>query len=263
MISKLAYIDATAEVGNDVIVHPFAVIEAGVRVGDGCEIMSHVTLKEGVSMGKNNRIFEGVVIGASSQDPLFKGAKTEVRIGDNNVIRENVVISRGVTPDNCTIIGNNNNILSGARLSHDVHIGNNCAVGKGSIITGNCRLNDYALVSSGVLMNKFCQVGCHSLTLGGSVIYKNIPPYVRIGGYPAAYQGINTTIMHKQGLSDLVISNIAKAYRILYNSQISIHDAIQQIKDQTTMNEHIKNIIAFLENADLGIVGKESPCDTK
>lgn len=263
MISKLAYVDETAVIGSDVIIHPFAVIEAGVRVGDGCEIMSHVTLKEGVSMGKNNRIFEGAVIGASSQDPLFKGARTEVRIGDNNVIRENVVISRGVTPENCTMIGNNNNILSGARLSHDVHIGNNCVVGKGSIITGDCKIEDYALVSSGVLMNKFCRIGCHSLTLGGSVIFKHIPPYVRIGGYPAAYLGINTTVLHKQGISDLGIANIAKAYRILYNSQISILDAIQQIKVQTTMNEHIKNIIAFLENADLGIVGKESPCDVK
>lgn len=261
MISKLAYVDATAVVGSNVIIHPFAVIEAGVNVGDDCEIMSHVTLKEGVSMGKNNRIHEGVVIGASSQDPLFKGAKTEVKIGDHNVIRENVVISRGVTPDKCTLIGNNNNILSGARLSHDVHIGNHCTIGKGSIITGDCTLNDYALVSSGVLMNKFCHVGCHSLTLGGSVIFKNVPPYVRIGGYPAAYQGINTTVLHKQGLSDLEISNIAKAYRILYNSQVSIHDAVQQIKVQVTLNDHVKNIISFLENASLGVVGKESPCD--
>lgn len=261
MISTLAYVDSTAVVGNNVTIHPFAVIEAGVKVGDDCEIMSHVTLKEGVSMGKNNRIYEGVIIGASSQDPLFKGEKTEVKIGDNNVIRENTVISRGVTADNCTLIGNNNNILSGARLSHDVHIGNHCTIGKGSIITGNCILDDYALVSSGVLMNKFCHVGCHSLTLGGSVIFKNIPPYVRIGGYPAAYQGINTTVLHKQGLTDLEISNIAKAYRILYNSQVSIHDAVQQIKVQVTLNDHIKNIITFLENANLGVVGKESPCD--
>lgn len=262
MISPLAYVDPSATIGSDTIIHPFVCVESGVVIGNNCEIMSHTTLKQGTHIGDYNRIHESVVIGCSTEDPLYKGQRTEVHIGNHNTIREHVSITRGISTNGHTSIGNNNHILAGVRLSHDVQIGDYCTIGKGSLIAGNCILDDHAIISSGVLMNKFCRVGSHSLTLSGSVIYKNIPPYVRIGGYNASYGGINTTILQKNGFTNMNINNIAKAYRLVYNSQISLFDAILQIKNQVPQIGHIPYLVDFLSCSDRGVVGKQSPCES-
>ena len=140
MISPLAYVDASAKLGANVTVHPFAYIDKNVEIGDDCEIMPHVSIMSGTRMGKRNRIFNGAVIAAEPQDFNYKGDDTIVEIGDDNVIRENVVINRATNSDGKTVIGNGNFLHEGVHVSHDTHIGNHSVFGYGSKISGNCMI---------------------------------------------------------------------------------------------------------------------------
>ena len=142
MISPLAYVDSSAKLGANVIVHPFAYIDKNVVIGDDCEIMPHASVMSGTRMGKRNRVFNGAVIGAEPQDFQYKGGDTIVEIGDNNTIRENVVINRATTAEGKTLIGNGNFLHEGVHVSHDTQIGNHCVIGYGSKISGNCTIED-------------------------------------------------------------------------------------------------------------------------
>ena len=124
MISPLAYVDSSAKIGKNVTIHPFAYIDKNVEIGDDCEIMPHASLMSGTRMGNRNRVFNGAVIAAEPQDFFYKGGDTIAVIGDDNVIRENVVINRSSTAEGRTSIGNGNFLHEGVHVSHDTQIGN-------------------------------------------------------------------------------------------------------------------------------------------
>lgn len=153
MISPLAYVDSSAKIGENVKVHPFAYIDKNVEIGDNCEIMPYASVLSGTRLGKNNRVFQHAVLGAEPQDFRYKGDDTLLCIGDNNVIRENVVINRATFAEGKTQIGNNNFIHEGVHVSHDTVVGNNCVIGYGSKLSGNCVLEDYVIFCGNVLMS--------------------------------------------------------------------------------------------------------------
>ena len=136
MISPLAYVDSSAKIGKNVTIHPFAYIDKNVEIGDDCEIMPHASLMSGTRMGNRNRVFNGAVIAAEPQDFFYKGGDTIAVIGDDNVIRENVVINRSSTAEGRTSIGNGNFLHEGVHVSHDTQIGNCSVFGYGSKISG-------------------------------------------------------------------------------------------------------------------------------
>ena len=160
MISPLAYIDANAKIGKNVTIHPFAYIDKNVEIGDNCEIMPHVSVMSGTRMGSGNRVFQGSVLGAEPQDFKYKGEETLLVIGNDNVIRENVVINRATNSTGRTVVGNGNFIHEGVHISHDTKIGDHCVLGYGSKLSGNCQLEDCVIFGGNVLMSQGCRVGC-------------------------------------------------------------------------------------------------------
>ena len=144
MISPLAYVDSSAKIGKNVTIHPFAYIDKNVEIGDDCEIMPHASLMSGTRMGNRNRVFNGAVIAAEPQDFFYKGGDTIAVIGDDNVIRENVVINRSSTAEGRTSIGNGNFLHEGVHVSHDTRIGNRHAYR--IIFQGNSSLTDALLM---------------------------------------------------------------------------------------------------------------------
>ena len=119
MISPLAYVDPSAKIGENVTIHPFVYIDADVEIGDGCTIMPYVSIMSGTRIGKNNKIYQNSVIGADPQDFRWKGEKTYCYIGDNNMIRENVIINRGIKSEGGTRIGNDCFIMAESHIGHD------------------------------------------------------------------------------------------------------------------------------------------------
>lgn len=254
MISPLAYVDPSAKLGENVTVHPFAYIDKNVEIGDNNEIMPYASLLSGTRMGNGNKVFQGAVIAALPQDFNYKGDETLVVIGDNNVIRENAVIIRGTFPDHATRVGNGNFIMTGARLSHDVEVGNTCIIGNGSQVSGNCQIQDCAILTSNVLMQGNTRLGTYSVVQGGCRFIKDIPPYIVAAHEPIAFYGINTIVLEHCGFSSTLIKNIAQAYRILYKSNTSLHDALTRIAEQVPNAPEIDRIIEFVKTSKLGII---------
>ena len=255
LISPLAYIHPTAKLGKGVKVHPFAYIDKDVVVGDNTVVMAHASLLEGAEIGADNYIYQNAVIGATPQSFRYKsGHRTCVRIGRGNRIRENVVIAGGLDENSATVIGDENFLMDGVHICHDVLIGNRCVLGIHAQVAGDCKLDDYAILSSGVIMQHKVHLGNFALVQSGCRIQKDVPPYIIIGGTPATYHGVDAAVLSKMGLSERTLRHISNAYRIIYMSNESLDDAVQKIKDQIPQSDEIDHIVDFVSTSELGIV---------
>ena len=257
MIIQLAYVDAGAKLGANVTVHPFAYIDKNVEIGDNCEIMPHASIMSGARLGKNNRVFNGAVIAAEPQDFKYKGDTTLAVIGDDNVIRENVVINRATNPEGQTVIGNGCFLHDRRSMfPHDTHVGNHCVFGYGSKISGNYFFEDYSIFGGNVLASQGSHIGTWSMTQTGCRFRKDVPPYIVAALEPTTYYGVNSIILSHQGVSEKIIKHISHAYRIIYQGNTSIFDALLMIKDQVPMSDEIQHIIDFINESKLGIIGR-------
>lgn len=255
MISPLAYVDPTAKLGNNVEVKPFAYIEAGVTIGDNCVIMPHASILEGTTMGKNNIIYQNAVIGATPQDFHYKeGHPHRVIIGDDNRIRENVVIAGSSYDDKATTIGNGNFLMDKVHICHDVTIHNKCVLGIGVNVAGECEIDDCSIQSSYVQLQQHVHVGRYSLVQSGCRVQKDVPPYIILGGNPAAYHGVNAFVLKHENVEERILRHIANTYRIVYTGNFSLEDAVIKIREQIPMSEEIEHIMKFIENSKFGIV---------
>lgn len=254
MISPLAYVDASAKLGANVTVHPFAYIDKNVEIGDDCEIMPYASIMSGARIGKRNRIFNGAVIAAEPQDFDYKGEDTVAILGDDNVIRENVVINRATHAGGATRIGNGNFLHEGVHISHDTQVSDHCVFGYGTKVSGNCEIEECVIFGGNVLVSQGCRVGRWSMTQTGCRFRKDVPPYVVAALEPTTYYGVNSFILSHEGMSEKVIKHISHAYRIIYQGNTSVFDALLMIKDQVPMSEEIEHIIDFIQASKLGII---------
>ncbi|MBQ7425907.1 MAG: acyl-ACP--UDP-N-acetylglucosamine O-acyltransferase [Prevotella sp.] len=255
-ISPKAEVSPKAKIGNNCKIFPFVYIEDDVEIGDNCIIFPFVSICDGSRIGNGNKIHQGSVISALPQDFNFRGAKSYVVIGDNNVIRENVVINRGTQRDGKTVIGNNNFLLEGTHISHDTKVGDHCVFGYGVKIAGDCEIDNGAIFSSSAIQNANTRVGRLALVQAGCTFSKDVPPFIVAGGKPLSYSGPNTTMMNEAGINPKVQKHIANAYRLLFHGKTSVFDVINQIKDQVPDGPEIRTIIQFLEGTRRGIMGK-------
>ncbi|MDD6210617.1 MAG: acyl-ACP--UDP-N-acetylglucosamine O-acyltransferase [Bacteroidales bacterium] len=254
MISPLAYIDPNAKIGKEVTVHPFAYIDKNVEIGDNCEIMPYASILSGARLGTGNKVFQGAVIAAVPQDFQYTGDDTVAIVGNDNVIRENVVINRATTKDGKTVIGDNNFLLEGVHVSHDTKIGNSSVFGYGCKLAGNCEIEDHVIFGGGILMGQGCRVGTWAMVQSGSRFLKDIPPYIIASGEPIAYHGINAKVLSYFKFSEKILRHIANAYRLIYQSNTSLYDALLSIEDQVPPSEEIDNIIRFAKESKLGFI---------
>lgn len=257
-ISPKAEIDPRAKIGQNVKIFPFVYIEGDVEIGDNCIIFPFVSILNGTRMGKGNKVHQGSVIGALPQDFEFKGERSELIIGENNIIRENVVINRATHTGGKTVIGNDNFLMEGAHISHDTVVGDSCVFGYGTKIAGDCVIGNGVIFSSSVIENAGTRVGEGSMIMAGTAFSKDVPPYIIAGGNPTTYHGVNTTMLTYHGISDKVQKHIANAYRLVFLGLTSVFDATKQIEEQVPDSPEIQNIITFLNETDVkkGIIGK-------
>ena len=256
MISPLAYVDSAAKIGKNVTIQPFAFIEGNVEIGDDCIIMSGAKILHGTRMGKGNKVHHNAVLGAEPQDFHYTGENSMLIIGDNNDIRENVVVSRATPAGSATRIGNENYLMDGVHLCHDVQIGNHCVLGIKTTVGGECQIDDCTILSSNVILHQYCHIGSWVLIQAGCRISKDVPPYIIMNGNPAEYHGINAAVLqHKHQVSERVLRHIVNAYRLVYQGNFSVQDALQKIEDQVPMSDEIHNIINFIKAMDEVVPG--------
>lgn len=255
MISPLASVHPEAKIGNNVEIGPFAYIEKGVTIGDNCIIKPHASILEGTTMGTGNIVYQNAVIGSTPQDFHYEeGHKTHVVIGNDNRIRENVVIAGSTYEDKATTIGDGNFLMDRVHVCHDVKIFNKCVIGIGACIAGESEIHDCSIQSNGVVVQQHVRVGRYSLIQSGCRVQKDVPPYVILGGNPASYHGVNSLVLKSVGTTDRILRHIANTYRIIYTGNFSLEDAVIKIPEQIPMSEEIENILLFIKDAHHGIV---------
>lgn len=256
MISQLAYIDPSAKIADGVKIHPFAFIDKDVEIGPGCEIFPYASIMRGTRMGSNCRVFQGAIVGAEPQDFRWKGGFTYCHIGDNVTIRENVIINRGIHPEERgTVIGPDTFIMANAHVGHDTVVEGKTVLGNGVTVAGDCHIDACTILSSNVIVHEKSKIGKWVLVKGGCRISGNVPPYVIMAHNPAAYYGVNAVVMKKRGFSEEQIDEIAKAYRNVYQSSISVFNALRRIEADIEPSDTRNEIMGFINGNNLRIVG--------
>lgn len=254
MISPLAHVDKSAKIGENVTIHPFAFIDADVEIGDGCEIMPYTSIIRGTRMGKNNKVYQGSIIGADPQDFRWKGEQTYCIIGDNNVIREQVIINRSIREGQATRIGDDSFIMAETHIGHDCQIKGKCVLGNGVKIAGDTEIGECTIMSSNSMLHEGCKVGEWVLVKGGCRLGSNVPPYVIIAHNPASFYGINAVIMRKEGFTEEQIDDAAKAYRHVYQCGTSVFNALRRIEADVQDSPIRKSILDFIRGCEMKIV---------
>ena len=219
MRQPLAYIHPNAKIANNVVIEPFTSIDNNVEIGEGSWIGSNVTIMEGARIGKNCNIFPGSVIAAIPQDLKFKGEETTAEIGNNTTIRECVTINRGTSDRLKTRIGDNCLIMAYSHIAHDCFIGNHCVFSNNSTLAGHITTGDHVILAGLVAVHQFCTIGDYSFVAGGSLVRKDVPPYVKAAREPLSYVGINSVGLRRRGFTSEKITEIQNIYRILYQKK--------------------------------------------
>lgn len=247
-------IHPNAKIGQNVEIGNFTTIYDDVEIGDNTWIGPNVTIFPGARIGKNCRIFPGAVISAIPQDLKFEGEKTTAVIGDNNTIREYVTINRGTKASGETRIGDNNLLMAYVHVAHDCIVGSNCILANNTTLAGHIVMGDYAIMGGKTAILQFVHIGAHVITAGGSLVDKDIPPYVKAARYPISYAGINSLGLHRRGFSQESIDTIQNIYRLIFQSGMNVSHAKEQVRELYGNTEEGKVVLEFLENANVGIM---------
>ncbi len=254
-IHPTAIIDPKAELDSSVIVGAYSTIGAHVKVAADTRIASHVVLKGPTTIGKNNQIFQFSSLGEAPQDKKYRDEPTTLEIGDNNTIREFCTFNRGTTQDKgITKIGSDNWIMAYVHIAHDCTIGNHTILANNSSLAGHVDIHNYAILGGFTLIHQFCKVGAHVITAVGSVVFKDIPPYVTAAGYDAKPHGINSEGLKRRGFSPESITQIKRAYKALYRNSLTLEEAKLTLADMQKTCAEIALLSDFLKISTRGIV---------
>ena len=253
-ISPLAYIHPEAVIGENCEIGPFCYIDRGVVIGDNNTLMNSVTVLYGARIGNGNIFFPGAVISAIPQDLKFKGEETTAEIGDNNKIRENVTINRGTAAKGKTIVGNNNLLMEGMHVAHDVLIGNGCIIGNSTKLAGEVIVDDNAILSASVLIHQFCRIGGYTMVGGGTRSSQDVPPYSLIARDPAAFCGLNIVGLRRRNFPQDIINNIHQAYQIIMQGTGKLADLLARVEQEIPMSPEIQYILDFIRSSKRGFI---------
>lgn len=254
MKQPLAYIHPAAKIAPSVVIDPFVTIDQNVEIGEGTRILSNVTILEGARIGKNCTIFPGAVISGIPQDLKFRGEDSLAIIGDNTTIRECVTVHRGTASRGKTIVGSNSLIMAYCHVAHDCVVGDNVIMSNATQLAGEVVVDNYAVIGGGTLVHQFCHIGRHVMIQGGSLVNKDIPPYVKAARNPIAYAGVNSIGLRRRGFSGETIREIQEIYRYLYLSGLNNSDAIERIETELPATPERDEIILFVRNSKRGII---------
>lgn len=258
MIHPHTYIHPNAKLAPNVKVDPFTVIHHNVEIGEGTWIGSNVTIMEGARIGKNCRIFPGAVISAVPQDLKFGGEDTTVEIGDNTTIREFVTINRGTSDKGKTKVGSDCLIMAYSHLAHDCQIGSHCIMSNNTQIAGHVEMGDWAILGGMCAVHQFVKIGQHSFVSGGSLVSKDIPPFIKAGRTPLSYAGVNSVGLKRRGFTIDKINHILEIYRVLYNKGLNTSQALELLEEDFPATDERDEIVTFIRESGRGIIKRHS-----
>lgn len=254
MIQPLAYIHPQAKIADNVEIGPFTTIHNNVEIGEGTWIGSNVTIMEGARIGKGCKIFPGAVISGIPQDLKFDGEETTAEVGDYTTIREHVTINRGTKDRWKTVVGKNCLIQAYSHIAHDCIVGDNCIFSNSSTLAGHITVGNYVVLAGMVAVHQFVQVGSHAFIAGGTLVRKDVPPFVKAAREPIAYVGINSVGLRRRGYSSELINEIQDIYRTLFVKHNNLSKAMGIIETEFAPTEVRDEILDFIRNSNRGVM---------
>ncbi len=255
MIHPSAIVHSGAKLAPDVEIGPYAIIGEHVEIGSGTSIGSHTVVTGHTRIGSHNCIYQHAVIGGDPQDKKYAGEPTRLEIGDHNVIREFCTLNTGTVQDvGVTRIADYNWIMAYVHMGHDSQVGSHTVLANMVTLAGHVTIHDHAILGGGTLVHQFCRVGTNAFTGGGTVVLRDVPPFVMANGNSAEPHGINIEGLKRRSFSTEVIEQIRRAYKTLYKSGLSLEDAKQALHGQVADCPELGIFVEFLDSSTRSII---------
>ncbi|MCB0620819.1 MAG: acyl-ACP--UDP-N-acetylglucosamine O-acyltransferase [Saprospiraceae bacterium] len=250
----LRHIHPEARIGNNVTIEPFVNIGRDVEIGDGTWIGSNVCIMDGARIGRNCKIFPGAIIGAIPQDLKFSGEYSTLEIGNDVTIREYCTLNRGTKANHRTIIADHSLLMAYVHVAHDCLIGKHCVLANNVTLAGHIEIGDWAVLGGLVAVHQFVKIGQHAMVGGGSLVRKDIPPFVKAAREPLSYAGINSIGLKRRGFTAEQIRTIQDVYRILFIKGYNTSQAVELIRTKVEATPERDHVLDFLLNSSRGIM---------
>jgi len=257
-IDPSAIVAPTARIHPDAVIGPrtrvgeFCVIEQDVVVGADCLFEPYCFVKRWTTLGDNNEISAGTVLGTDPLDKGFTGERSYLRIGNGNKIREHYTISRGTKPESVTAIGDLNYIMTTGHVAHNCTLGSNIVIASCSLVAGYVEVEDQAFISGGVVIHQYSKIGRLAMVAGNTRVNLDLPPFFLFAGHDARPVGLNIVGMKRAGFTVAQVSSIKKAYRLLYRSGLRLEEALAKIETDLS-DENSRHLVRFIRNSHRGI----------
>lgn len=251
-VAPTARIDPGAIIGPGARIGEFCVIESDVEIGAGCMLEPYVYIKRWTTLGENNEISAGTVLGTDPFDTHFTGDRSYLKIGSRNKIREHYTISRGTEPESVTEVGDDNFIMSSGHIAHDCKIGSRTVIASCALIAGYVEVEDQAFISGGVVVHQFSKIGRLAMIGGNTRVNSDVPPFFLYAGYNVEAKGLNLVGLRRAGYKASDIGTLKKAYQLLYRSGLKLADALARIETEIATPETL-HLVAFIRRSGRGI----------
>lgn len=254
-VHPLAVVSPTAVIGRDVEIGPFCVVESESTIGDGCKLESRVVVKSGTTLGPNNWICEGVVLGGMPQHVHMPEQPGRVVIGAGNTIRENVTVHRALDAGKATIIGDGNLLMVNVHIAHDCRVGDHTIFANNAMLAGHVTVGDRAYVSGAAAAHQFCRIGTLAMVGGQSHITKDVPPYVTVDGLSSYIVGLNQIGLRRAGFTVSDVRQLKAAYRVIYRSRLTWNEILTRLQLEFSAGPAAE-FYRFLASTSRGIVAE-------
>lgn len=252
IIAPTARIHEDAVIGPGVRVGEFCVVERDVVIGAGCMLEPYVFVKRWTTLGENNEISAGTVLGTDPLDKNFNGDRSYLRIGNGNKIREHYTISRGTQPESVTSLGDGNYIMTSGHVAHNCMIGNNVVIASCALVAGYVDVEDQAFISGGVVVHQFSKIGRLAMIGGNTRVNLDVPPFFLYAGFNVEPVGLNVVGLRRAGFSSTRVSALKKAYKLLYQQGLKLDEALERI-EQTLPGDDTAHLVRFIHASKRGI----------
>ena len=257
-----------ARVHRDAVIGPrtrvgeFCVIDQDVVIETDCVLEPHCFVKRWTTLGDGNEISAGTVLGTDPLDKNFTGERSYLRIGNRNKIREHYTISRGTKPESVTTIGDGNYIMTSGHVAHNCTLGNEITIASCSLVAGHVEVEDQAFISGGVVIHQFSKIGRLAMVAGNTRVNLDLPPFFTYAGHDARPVGLNAVGMKRAGFTLAQVSNIKKAYRVLYRAGLRLEEALAKIEAELA-DENTLHLVRFVRNSKRGICREDKTLRTE
>ncbi len=252
-IHPAAIISKKAKISENVEIGPYTVIGHDVEIGENTKVGPHCLIEGDTKIGKNCQIFMGAAVGSIPQDLKYKGEKSFLEIGDNNIIREYVTINVGASENSKTVIGDNNLLMAYSHIAHDCKIGDDCIIANCGTLAGHVLIEDKAVIGGLVAVHQFCRIGELTIIGGCSKVTQDIPPYSLSDGRPAKVYGLNLVGLKRHNISKDVVEDLKRALKIIFFSKLTFSHAIEKVGKEIFPHREIAHLIEFIKNSERGI----------